>query len=458
MSEKDLIKKIEDMNLLISKEINNREELIKQKKNELETKDKSINDCNSANKKFISELENLKKSVDNQLGNYNIKDAYNQIKKITKHENTPDQILKIREKEIKNMNKIIKFLQDENKSLSNKDDLNNFKKVNELSDKLDQLTKDNYDLENRIRLVNRNFEEGNKLAIIQERQFKNKGIFENEARDLKNRLAKIEENSKMRKKNIILADIEEKRLNTDVEAYRRKLPNVKVKTYDEILKSKNMIKTSCSPKNKKNIINFDSKALVSKSIDDINRLKFMFKTPNEYLNYKPKLFSELELDILGQKVDIQKLKNYSKMFDDVLNEKESINKHYEEEIGKLNIEFDKESKNFDNTINLVKENDRKNNLLKHQLNEVEYESKVLNKRLSEIRKTRERLEKVYLEKVFNQQLLKNQTDELKIKQEQTLTKAKEEKEKERLKKIQQDEEDEENEENEEELNNDSDDA
>ena len=270
--------------------------------------------------------------------------------------------------------------------------------------------------------------------------------------------SQIEENSKIRKKNIMMADMQEKRLITDVDAYKKKLPNVKVKTYEEMSSVKNIYKTSCSPKNKKITINFENnKALVSKSIDDVNRLKFMFKTPNEYLNYKPKLYSELELDILGQKISIEKLKKYSKMFDDMLSDKENTNRRYNEEINRINNEIDRESKILDNATRIVKDNDRKNTLLKHQLNEVEYESKVLSKRLVEIKNTRERLEKLYLEKVFNQQLLKNQTDELKSKQEEALLKAREEKEKERLKQLEQDEE-EENNDDDEDLNNDSDDA
>lgn len=229
VSVQDLIKKIEEMNQQITLEDKYRVDLLNKKQEEIVMKESQIFEYGDKNKMLIKDLESMKIVIDKQLSQYGMRDIHSQMKIINKKKISFQDTLINREKELKNVNSLIGILKNEKKNLERGCENNNFSKVSELSDKVTKMEKQNIELENQIKNTNRQLEESNKIKDLVEAQQKEKGVYQNEIRDLKNKISEGEENCKNKKHALFIADLELKKMRAEVEEYKRKLPEVKVK-------------------------------------------------------------------------------------------------------------------------------------------------------------------------------------------------------------------------------------
>ena len=409
MTEKEILKKIEDQNNLITTELQERETKFSNLNIQIVNKEKEIFEMGSANKKYMGQLEGLKKQIDKQLGNFGLREIHTQMKNLSKKEQPKETQLAQKEKELDNVNKLIEILRKEKKNIDQQSEKNNFNKVNELHEKLIKLEKTNVQLETQIKNTNRSLEESNKLREISDKQQQSKGIFQNEIRDLKNKLTEVDEKFKEKKHSIHIADIESKKMKSEVDLLHKRLPEVKPRTYNNL--------KSLSPKK-------SEKETMSKSLDQVNRFKFLTKNPRDVLAAKFELFSEEERIILKEKIPETKLVDFEKRFNDALNKKEVQSKKQLEEIRTTSKKQYELEERLEFNLKQLKEKDQKTKIQHFQINEYNSENRLLNKKLNEIKSTTERLKKIYTEKVFEHNLLLNEIERLKTIHSEQLEKAK----------------------------------
>mgnify|MGYP000635552091 CR=1 FL=1 len=107
---------------------------------------------------------------------------------------------------------------------------------------------------------------------------------------------------------------------------------------------------------------------LSKSLEQVNKFKFLSKGPYECLTSKVELFSEDEFRLLKEKVPESKLKQFMKKFNDISNSKEVQSKKLIEELKSLNRKLYECEERLEYNLLQLKERDHKNKIYNFQIN------------------------------------------------------------------------------------------
>lgn len=418
MTVTDIQKKIDEMSFLISEEKRTRDLLIESKKEELANREKVIISVGAQNKAYINELEKLKQEVDKQLNTIGVRDIQNQIaassKKITPHEKT----MELKEKELENVNKLIDIFKKEHKSILKYIEVGTYERITVLKEKLSKLKKNNETLELQIRNNNKKIEEYS-FANAKPEKARLSQILEVDIRVLKTKLMNLDEETKDNEKMIEKLENDKKSAVIEITELKSKLPELRV-SKNRIASERALTPTKIKEKQKLEL---------SKSLDQVNRFRFLSMNTNELATERPSLMSAPEYNLLKDKIGEEKLKQFESKFNSVSSQKTLQEKKHLDETKQLNKKLYENEEKLEYLLLQLKEHEQKNKLLNFQINEFKSESKLMLKKKNEITQSITKLEKLYSEKVFENNLLQNEMAELKKKHQENVEQALKEKEK-----------------------------
>lgn len=402
ISVSELQKKIEEMNDKIKVEQQVRQEKLTEMGKEVKDKESNIMKLGSKNKQYMLELEKIKKEIDKQLKGLTIREIQSQVKLKSKKQVPFEDQIASKEKELSNVKKLIKQTEKEKALLEKDAAVSNFNMITELKDKLAKLETENKSLDQQIKQNNKYLQESKSLFTKSEKLTKDNNIYQSEIRDLKLRLMNLDELHKDKQTMINKTEFERGRMEEEVQQYKLKLPDVK--TSSQKLRDNNR---SLSMKNK-----HDVKADLSKSLDQVHKFKFSYKSIHTLLTEKTTLFSAGEFDLLKPRIGEDKLNELEQRFSVINKENNTIEKKHLEQMKELVMnQYEKEEK-IEVTTKLYKDAEQKSKLLQYQLNEYKNEGKILSKKKAEIEQTIKRLEKMLSDKAYEQELLNTQINEM----------------------------------------------
>ena len=408
MTVTELQKKIDETNKQINEEAALRERTIKDKKINIENKNKEALSLGNQNKNYMNKLENIKVEVDKQLKGLGLKEIQAQMKKNNKKEFTLDYQLDLKNKELANVNKLIKAFEKEKLFLEKSIKPTSFNDINIKKEKLAKLEKNNQTLEAQIQINNNFLKDNKKVRELTEKVKNDKMIIENEIKDFRLLIIKQEEINKENNSNLLKFDKEITTMKNELNEFKSKLPEIKISKSKHSANNIYNMRRSLSPKRGE----IKEKIDFSKSLDIVYKFKFLSKPTSDIMFEKPLLFTAGEYELLKQSIPDEKLNIFQEKFNVALNEKITLQNKNMEEIKSLKRkQFETEEINEFGLINM-KESEHKKKLLQFQINELKSESKLLVKKKSEIENTIKRLEKLYSEKVFENNLLTNQVKDM----------------------------------------------
>jgi hypothetical protein len=220
MKKEELILKIKEFEEKLKLEKEEKKKQQEQKNKELEAKDKIIISLGSTNKKLLSELEELKKEVDDKLDKIGMKQISEKERDMQrkKKELPYEQVLKVKEKELKNTMNLLEILKKDKESLQkNLEEKVDSKKTRALEDKLKEEEFRNNQLEIEIKLSKNLRDEHNKCEQIHENFEKERKNFQGEIKFYKDKnkdlMQKVkEEEEKQNKMHNYLANINSQKI------------------------------------------------------------------------------------------------------------------------------------------------------------------------------------------------------------------------------------------------------
>ncbi len=212
MKKEDLIFKLKEFEEKLKLEKEDKKKQIELKNKELEAKDKIIFSIGGTNKKLLAELEDLKKEVDDKLDKIGMRQLVEKEREIEKkkREVPYEQVLKVKEKELKNTMNLLEILKKDKENLQkNFEEKTDVKRIRALEDKLKEEEFRNNQLEIEIKLNKNLKDEHNKCEQMRENFEKERKTIFNEikfVKDMNKQLiqkVKEEEERQIKKQNYI---------------------------------------------------------------------------------------------------------------------------------------------------------------------------------------------------------------------------------------------------------------
>jgi hypothetical protein len=341
------------------------EKSLKEREKELNEKEKIIYNLNIANSKLMANLDDLKREVDEKLDKVNVKKINDKMKKQKEKENPLEIVLKLKEKELKNKMNLLEILRKDNEQLNKTlESSSSIKAVIDLQDKLKLKEKENMDLANEVKILNRLLEEHKKCVKV-------KTLCDEEMRNLKEELKKAKEVSK--ESQLKLKDEECKHIKT-----KDSFLNLK-REYDNTKKAK--AEEMSIPKHHSNV---DLKKVTN-------------------LNHDQNINNMLEEDAKVKKAEEIEEK-LEKKYQVLEQSKLSMENRYKSEMKVIQKKLQQKEEQIEYMTNQFKEIEQKNKIMSFQMNEYKNEQKIYQRKLNDIQNILEN----------NNSLLKEKEQEIKI--------------------------------------------
>ena len=162
-----LISKIKELEENIKQAKEDKKKSLEKFNQEMDVKEKIIVTVTTTNKKLMSELEYLKKEVDDKLDKIGIKEIRIKEKEIErqKKDKPLEQVLKVKEQELKNAMKMLEISKKDKENLEKLYKESDVRKLIELEEKLKIEIDNNIELKNEIRSFTKLREEHKKCDI-----------------------------------------------------------------------------------------------------------------------------------------------------------------------------------------------------------------------------------------------------------------------------------------------------
>ena len=434
-------------------------------KRELEKKEKNLKAVSETNKKLIENLEVLNEEVAEKLDKGSIfKKAELKMKTLNsppKKENQLEILVKVKEKELQNMNQMFSIVK-RDKDLLEREKIDKKEHpflIAELQDKLKYEEKKSMELQNELKTLEKYISNG---SDDKKRHDETKEKLEKERKLLRDELAILKDkiksqNSKQREdesaRNLILIgrinDLEKKtkKLQTDLEDLRFTIDLIKQKnpelasTIETNLNK--TIKNRESEKEKEKNVNKDNKdnkgaeltkhqsvtaglhkrnlsqsqeirKMINKSYSSINLNNNSFRSTSKNLDHtEQKIFNDDEKAILEKIISKEEVEKYEKRFIALEHAKNSIENKAKLDVKSLKKKLMDNEQQLEYINLLFKETDQKNKILQHQLNESKVESKSNNRKSLENTQNIEHLSKLLKERDQENKILLHKLNTLK---------------------------------------------
>jgi hypothetical protein len=376
----ELIKKLKDCEEQLKLEKESKRKSIESKNKEIENKEKLIVSIAGNNKKLINELEYLKKEVDDKLDKISIKDVQEKERELERQrkERPIEQVLKVKEKELKNTMGLLNIVRRDYKNLENQYIRSEVQKLNELENKLKEEENKNLQLEVEIKMFNKLTEEHKKCENQRDEYVKEKKTIVNELQFLKNKNKNLQ---------IKMKEDEEKPIKANE---RKVIANNKLPDID------NNPKTSNRRGSKENIKS-NSSNNVNKNTLLYQKKKFAISLQNK--NFSNETQEQLELFNQDQKAKLltilsqEECEALEKKFEILEQSKLVMEKKYKTEGKQFNKKIDDLEERLEYTQLQNKEAEQRNKILSFQINEYRNENRNLQKKLHEHQVNLEKLNK-----------------------------------------------------------------
>jgi hypothetical protein len=406
LKEKTLQEKVNQLEQEIEKERENNknfkimhQKIVDDKNKELKEKEKSFFSITSTNTKLMHTLEELRKEVDEQFDKVSLKGLNKIIKKKEETKQNPlDIVIKVKEKELKNANHFIEILRKDNEQLNkNLENYSDFKNVIELKDKLIVKERENSNLLQEIKLLNKSLEEHKKCITVRQSMENDIKIIKDEYKILKDNLKthqikKTEENKSHQKlveqyfnlkkdfekiKNS--ANVKDIRDTQGIDRLLNQVEKKKMNNFNhdsavaEVLHSEENFNENRS--NNRKIFDKNSKSVT-------NNLRSKKRSSSE--EEKSKLFSSIERLKLEKIMTNEEVEKLEKKFETLEHSKNSIqNKHKSDlKLWSKKLADMEEKLEFMNIQ--LKEIDQKYKINQFQINEYKNEQKAYQRKLVEM--------------------------------------------------------------------------
>ncbi len=384
-----------------------------EKGKEIKDKDKKLNLITIANSKLMQTLEDLRKQVDQQFEKVNLKKVTDKMKNSTeeKNQNSSENILKVKEKELKNSNQLIEILRKDNEKLQKTvENYTDYKNIFKMQDKLTFKEKEIYDLQLEIKALNKTIEEHKKCLTV-------KSQLLNEIKILKDDMKVFKENNK--ELNFKIKD-EERRHDKIRENYlslRKEIENRKIEIVVDHLASPNsnlnqneLIKISSlnHDSNIPGIINSNNNEM--KTIKTKNKLTNLTKKKNQNEEAK-NLFIENK-DELEKVLSVDEINKMERKFEAIENSKNSLENKYKSDVKILNKKMNQLEEKLEYVKLKFKESEQKNKIMQFQVNEYKSEQRVYQKKLNETQTAVEHITNSLREKDQENKILLKQIESM----------------------------------------------
>jgi len=429
LKKEDLILKLKEFEEKLKFEKEDKRKQIELKNKEIEEKDKLIFSIGGKNRKLLAELEELKKEVDDKLDKIGMKQLAEKEKEIQKKkkEQPYEQVLKVKEKELKNALNLLDIIKKDKDNLQkNLEDNADAKKVRALEDRLKEEENKYHQLEIEVKLSKSLRDEHNKCEQIRENYEKEKRNLLSEIKYYKDKTKEItqkmkEEEERSNKMHNYLANMNNPNPNSNEENSNNNsnslnLPNINnfsgkrasnnnlarskeinLEKYWKLLDSadKNsqyytdgrLLEKSPpgkeSSKNNKYINKFDNK----KNFSD--RQKFSvslshktFKVDNE--ENAQKLFGMEEKEILLKILPSNEVEKLEKKFEMVQKNKIALEKKFQLDTKLHTKKITELEERLEYTNLHNKELEQRNKILGYQINEHKNENKIVSRKFNEL--------------------------------------------------------------------------
>lgn len=413
LTPKDIQTKIDEINTKIKKEKATRSDTIELYQKDIRQKESSILESGSLNKKLMKELEGIKRDIDSQINRIGIKEIQTQLKAKTKREYPLEIVLKLREKELKNISTIVEILKKENQSLQkNTEEKNSFVKLNELVDRLGLETRKNESLQKELKINQRIADEHKRCSELQGGFSNERVYYQTEIREMRKLLQSLQQLNEEKKESTLKAEERRASLEKALEHKKQILPDINLsRTAQE--KQRSQSKES----------QISQKKEMSKSLDQANREKFQLRRDFKAIDERIEIFSEKEIEILKRYMADEEIELFCDRFLQAASENSNSKRRLAEESKKLlrkSAELEEQLEYSGLQLKVVEQN---NKILSFQINEYKNEHRILVKKLHEVVSNSEALRKVEDEKLYENSLLVSQIEGIKVTHLENLEKA-----------------------------------
>lgn len=423
LKKEDLMARIKTYEELIKIEKEERRKAIENKNKEIENKEKVIVSIAGTNRKLVNELEDLKKEVDEKLekiGLKQIKDSEKE-KELKKKQAPLEQLLRIKEKELKNaMNLIEIFKKDKDnleRDLNEKGNIDQFLLV---QDKLREEEEKHEKLDQDIKILKKLKDEHDRCVNSKE-QFEKEKIqllndlkyLKDKNKELKEKMRIEEEKTLKAEKDVIAKKIKNKISLPNINTYNSKKPNTTqnknvinstqdLKMYWKMLEKADDSKANHNKNNNKTnnnnsqIPEFSPKVQAQspkeyKKYLSQERHKFALslqsKNFRQYLTAESEdkhLLGPEEKEILTKLLPAKHISKLERKFELVDQSKATLERKYCVETKSLQKKISDLERRLDLCALNIKESEQTNKILQYQISEQKNENKILTKKLLEL--------------------------------------------------------------------------
>ena len=430
---KKKIKELESNLALLNDENQNLKNLKEEKEKEITDRDKKINFITLANNKLMQNLEDLKKQVDERFDKVNFKKVTDKMKyaEEEKKQTSIENLLKIKEKELRNSSQMIEFLRKNNEMLQKTvDNYTDYKNIFKVQDKLTLREKEIMDLQLEIKALNKTIEEHKKCM-------NEKSQLLNEIKILKDDLKLFKENNK--ELNFKLKEEEKRhdRIRNKYFSVTREIENKKINTVVDQITS-NLGSNQMNDMNKINALNHDinlTNVLTDKNIakEEVEKLKTavpkkklselkltkQMKNAGSKRNLEEKqnklnlqIFTNNERDELTKNLSEEQIIKIERKFEALENSRNSIENKHKTDVKILTKKISQLEEKLEFLNSQIKESEQRNKIFQFQVNEYKNEQRVYQKKLNETQLSIEQLTNTLKEKEQENKILTKQIESM----------------------------------------------
>lgn len=415
LKKEELITKIKEFEEKLKAEKEEKKKLLETKNKEIESKEKTILTIASTNKKLMNELEDLKKEVDEKLDKMSVRQIRNQemSQEKSKKGYAFEKVLKVREKELKNVMSLIEIYKKDKENLEKTlNEKSDYKQIVALQNKLKEEENRTIQLENEIKVYNRLKEEHNrceqmKIDLVDEKtrmmtdmkylRSKNRE-FQFKIKEEEEKISKLSDLLAATKANILLKTKD--KIETKNNAAVNITPNIKpFNTSSNItLPVLNInpggVKNSNTNLNSENVpplLNGEKKNPVKKTKSEV-RTKFSRSLHNKQFDTfnsnsdRHVLFPKEEKEIISKLLPQEQLEKIQMRFNAIDQSKFSLEKKFITETKGLTKKLLDAQERLELASIQTKEAEQKNKILSYQINEHKNENKIMRRKLTELKK------------------------------------------------------------------------
>jgi len=379
---------------------------IEAKNQELLAKEKSLQSLSITNKKLITNLESMKKEVDEKLEKISMKAIHEKMKHKGEKENPLEIVVKIKENEIKNAHAMNQILKQDLKKKELTEKLDYYNAYIEATDRIKYEEKKNEDLRNEIKLCKRQDEE-------YKRNVDKIKDFEKERKNFRDEIQKLKEKTKD--------------LSNTLKEEENKFNQMTTKLNNKIYESEGKAskRRSLTPKNRKTNpekIEKDEKTSKDNNRDNRTSKKYIkndksnvnIYSRNSKLSEEEKtLFTPDQLVKIETVLDGSEIERLEKKYETAVNAKYSLDNKLKSDTKTSNKTIVELQEQLEFINIQLKESDQKNKINLHQINEMKQDNKQLNKKLNETQTNLDGLSKILREKEQENNIILNQLNTLK---------------------------------------------